>query len=249
MPPPSSLPSGSPKADPQTTGKRIASTLLGQIVGFRNCTSEAIADLVQAGRVDVFDKGEVLVRRGEPFDKLCLVIEGSVEISVSRANGRRALLAYLHPGDVAGMMSLWDGLPHPSDLSSRLNGTRVLTVPGAEWRVVRRQHPTIGEALEVQMAYRARLLHERMIVDSTMSLDVRLARQLHLQSILSGRPAGKHQNAVLRLSQEDLGDLLGVGRPRANSAVQQLKKDGLIDLHYATVTILDPTGLAQRAGL
>lgn len=240
---------GVARSDPQVTGRRIATTLFGQIVGFRACAPEAIAELVSAGRVAAFDKGEVLVRRGDPFDKLCLVIEGSVEVSVSRANGRRSLLAYLHAGDVAGMMSLWDGLPHPSDLISRQNGSRVLIIPGVEWRAVRDRHPSIGHALEVQMAYRVRLLHERMIVDSAMSLDMRLARQLHLLSLLNSRSDGKSVHPVLRLSQADLGDLLGVGRPRANAAVHQLKNDGLIEFHYATVTIVDPVGLAQRAGL
>ena len=246
---PSSSPAGSAKADAQTTGKRIATTLLGRIVGFRRCDPAAIAELVEAARVEGFKKGDVLVRRGEPFDRLCLVLEGSIEISISHANGRRALLAYLQPGDVAGMMSLWDGLPHPSDLIARQDGSRVLIIPGVEWRSVRQRHPAVGQALELQMAYRARLLHERMIVDSTMSLDVRLARQLHLLSLLSIRSDSGSDATVLRLSQADLGDLLGVGRPRANAAVQQLRLEGLIDLHYATVTIVDPAGLARKAGL
>lgn len=246
-PPP--LPTGVIRADPQVTGRRIAATLLGQILGFRSCAPEAIDDLAAAGRTVALDKGEVLVRRGEPFDRLGLVIEGSLEVSVSRHNGRRVLLAYLQPGDVAGMMSLWDGMPHPSDLLAREKGTRVLVVPGAAWRELHQRHLSLGLALEVQMAYRSRLLHERLIVDSTMSLDVRLARQLHLLSALGGRTRAEGERPVLRLSQADLGDVLGVSRPHANAAVQQLRREGLIELHYATVTIVDPQGLAQRAGL
>lgn len=243
------LPQGVARPDAQTTGRLIAATLLRQALGFRDCPPEAVGDLVSRGHALALGKGETVVRRGEPFDKLCVVIEGALEVSVSHSNGRRFLLAYLQPGDVAGMMSLWDQLPHPSDLTAREAGTRALIVAGDDWRNWCLRHPSLAQALEAQMAYRSRLLHERLIVDSSMSLEVRLARQLHLLSALNGRTHAEGSPPVLRLSQADLGDLLGVGRPRANFAVQQLRKEGLIDVGYAAVTIVDAAGLAQRAGL
>ena len=243
------LPLGVTRSDAQASGRLIVATLLRQTLGFRDCPHQAIEDLVSRGHVITLGKGETVVRRGEPFDKLCFVIEGALEVSVSNINGRRFLLAYLQPADVAGMMSLWDQLPHPSDLTAREAGTRVLIVQGDDWRTQRLHHPSLGQALEMQMAYRSRLLQERVIVESSMSLEMRLARQLHLLSALSGRYQSVGGNVTLRLSQADIGDLLGVGRPRVNLAVQQLRKEGLIEMGYATVSIVDPAGLAQRAGL
>lgn len=243
------LPLGVARSDVQTSGRLIVATLLRQALGFRDCPRQAIDDLVSQGHVLVLGKGETLVRRGEPFDKLCFVIEGALEISVSHLNGRRFLLAYLQPADVAGMISLWDHLPHPSDLTARKAGTRVLIVPGANWRTLSLNHPSLAQALGTQMAYRSRLLQERVIVDSSMSLEMRLARELRLMSALSGSPPSRGSDHVtLRFSQADIGDLLGVGRPRVNLAIQQLRKEGLIEMGYATVSIVDPDGLAQRAG-
>jgi CRP/FNR family cyclic AMP-dependent transcriptional regulator len=243
------LPLGVTRSDAQTSGRLIVTTLLRQALGFRDCPVQAIEDLVSRGHAITLGKGEAVVRRGELFDKLCFVIEGTLEVSVSHVNGRRSLLAYLQPADVAGMMSLWDQLPHPSDLIAREAGTRVLIVQGDDWRIQRLRHPLLGQALETQMAYRSRLLQERVIVDSSMSLEMRLARLLHLLSALSGSSQSSSGNVTLRLSQADIGDLLGVGRPRVNLAVQQLKKDGLIEMGYASVSIADPNGLAQLAGL
>jgi len=243
------LPLGMRRSDAQTNGRLIAVTLLRQALGFRDCPVQALEDLVTRSHVITLGKGETVVRRGEPFDKLCFVIEGTLEVSVLHANGRRFLLAYLHPADVAGMMSLWDQMPHPSDLIARENGTRVLIVNGEDWRIQHARHRSLGQALQTQMAYRSRLLQERVIVDSSMSLEMRLARLLYLLSALSGNSQSSDSNVPLKLSQSDIGDLLGVGRPRVNLAVQQLKKEGLIEMGYATVSIVNTDGLAQLAGL
>lgn len=235
--------------DMQTSRQRVAATLLRQVLGFRDCPREAIDALVVCGYVATLGKGQMVVRRGDPFDKLCFLIEGGLEISVTQLNGRRFLLAYLQPGDVAGMMSLWDHLPHSSDVLARNATTRVLMVQGGDWRALCALHPSLASALEVQMASRYRLLHERLIVDSSMSLEVRLARLLPLLLTVSGQPTGAGDKPSLRITQADLGELLGVGRPRANFAVQQLKRLGLIELQYSGITVVDPTGLARLGAL
>jgi CRP/FNR family transcriptional regulator, cyclic AMP receptor protein len=238
-----------PALDAQTSGRLIATTLLRQALGFRHCEPQAVEDLVAAGRVVLLGKGEYVVRRGDPFDNLCVIIEGSLEASVSHRDGRCHLFAYLQPGDIAGLMSLLDGQPHANDMASREPSTRVLLVPGREYRLLRDRYPSIARALEVQMAYRSRLLHERLMGDTSMSLDVRLARLLHLQSAISGRKLSDGFKVTMKMSQADIGNFLGVSRQRANFAAQQLKKDGLIVLHYSEVTIVDPAGLARRAGV
>lgn len=243
----SKVASGSPALDAQTSGKLIAATLLRQALGFRHCERDAVEALAAAGHVVLLGKGEYLVRRGDAFDNLAVLIEGVLEVSLTQQDGRRHLFAHLQAGDITGLMSLWDGLGHPNDLAAREAPTRVLLVRGNDYRLLRDRYPSIARALEVQMAYRSRLLHERLTGDSSMTLDVRLARQLHLLAIISGRrqPGG----VTMKMSQADIGDFLGVSRQRANFAVQQLKKDGLILLQYSEITIVDPQGLAQRAGL
>lgn len=230
-------------------GHRIAATLLRQTLGFRDVSREVIEDLTAAGRVRLLGKGEALVRRGESFDCLCVVIQGSLEAGVILEDGRRFLVSFLSPGDVAGLMCLMDGMPHPNDLIAREVGTCVLLMSGEDYRSLRDRHPSLARAVELQLSYRSRLLYERLIADASMPLEIRLARQLHMMAALSGRTQGRAEQPVFRMSQTDMGDFLGVSRPRANFAAQQLKKEGLIDLQYSLVIIVDPDGLASRAGL
>jgi len=235
--------------DAQTSGKLIAATLLRHALGFRDCEKSTIDELLSKGRVVAFGKGEMLVRQGDVFDYLCVILEGSFESGVTQMDGRRHLLAYLQPGDIAGIFTLWDGLSHPNEMVAREAANRVMLVRSDDYRVLRDNHRSLARALELQMAYRCRLLFERVMADHSMPLEVRLARQLYLLSIISGRPHADGAQLTMRISQTDLGDFLGVSRQHVNIGLQKLKKEGLITLSYSTVTMVDPVALAQRAGL
>jgi len=241
-------PTAQPMQDGQTTGRDIARALLRDVLGFSECSPESIDALVAACRICALGKGETLVRRGDPFTGLFIVLEGSVEACVLQRDGRRQLSAYLGPGDLAGITSLWDGLSHSHDLFARTALTRVMLVPGHEFVRLRESYPCLARALELQMAYRSRLMHERVAGDTSLPLDMRLARLLHILMHLNGTRLAQGERQ-LKISQADIGDFLGVSRQRANFAVQVLKRAGLVDFRYSVVTITDPQGLAQHGGL
>ena len=49
----------------------------------------------------------------------------------------------------------------------------------------------------------------------------------------------------LQISQEEIGNLSGVSRQRANQALRVLEKVGLLRVEYGGITVLDPEGLGR----
>ena len=229
--------------------RAVTRALLGQALGFRDCRADTLDALIDAGRWRTLSKGEVLAQRGSPFDMLCLIVEGSIEASLLRHDGHRHLVSFLQPGDVAGMISLLDGMGHVNDLCARSKGTTVLLIPGETIRSLRELDPALTRAFERQLAFRSRMLYERLASDPSMQLELRLARLLQTLSVIYGLKRPEGVLLQMKIAQSDLGDWLGVSRQRANFAVQQLRKDGLIELRYSTITITDPGKLAERARL
>lgn len=221
----------------------VARALLGRMLGFRDCPAAALDALANAGQIRKLDKGETLLQRGTRFDWLSVLVEGSLEISAVRSDGHRHLLSFLQPGDVAGLMSLLDGQPHSNDIIAR-KPTCLLMVPGDQVRPLRATYPCLIEATETQLVFRSRLLYERLSADTSIPLDGRLARLLHIYGRLYGHERGGEVLLDMKLSQSDLADLLGVSRQSVNAAVNQLVRASLIRLSYSTVTITDLTGLA-----
>lgn len=247
MPPTSSVKTKT--QDARDAQRAVARTLLGQALGFRDCRAETLDALVDAGRYRILSKGEVLAQRGAPFDMLCLIVEGSIEASLLRHDGHRHLVSFLQPGDVAGMISMLDGMGHVNDLCARSKDTTVLLIPGEAIRRLRELDPALTRAFERQLAFRSRMLYERLASDPSMPLELRLARLLQTLSMMYGLKRPEGLLLQMKIAQSDLGDWLGVSRQRANFAVQQLRKDGLIELRYSAITITDPARLAERARL
>lgn len=229
-----------------TSAKATARELLGRALGFRECRPETLDALIAAGHSRALGKNELFLTRGDPFDMLCLVVEGSLEVSLLRHDGRRHLISYLQPGDLVGLMCLIDGQGHVNDLRAR-HSTRVHLVPGDAVRRQRQFDPMLGPAFEQQLVFRSRLLYERLSADPSMPLDARLARLLHLLIGLYGRPGNGAVLLDMKVSQSDLADWLGASRQRVNFVIQQLEREGLVELRYSTITIVDPAGLASKA--
>lgn len=228
------------------SAKAAARELLGRALGFRDCSAQTLDALVAAGHPRALGKNELFLSQGDRFDMLCLVVEGSIEVSLSRHDGRRHLISFLQPGDLVGLMCLIDGQGHVNDLRAR-HLTSVLLIPGDDVRRIRQQDPMLGHAFERQLVFRSRLLYERLSADNSMPLDARLARLLHLLIGLYGRAQGGSVLLDMKVSQSDLADWLGASRQRINFVIQQLEREGLISLRYSAITIADPAGLAARA--
>lgn len=236
----------------ETKGERIdlkvkARQLLEAALGFGDCEPRTLDALVSGGNLRTLGKGEALTRRGEPFDMLSLIVEGSLEASHLRHDGHRHLVSFLQAGDVVGMISMLDGLGHVNDLYARGGVTTVLVMPGEIVRECRLRDPALGQAFELQLAFRSRLLYERLSSDPSLPLESRIARLLQTLGALYGRKVPEGISLEMRISQADLGDWMGVSRQRANFAVQQLRDANLISLRYSAITITDPKGLSARA--
>jgi len=74
-------------SDPQI--RESARELLGKILGFRDCSPQTIEGLIAAGSLCRLGKDEALVLRGQPFDALCLIVQGSLETRIINPDGHR----------------------------------------------------------------------------------------------------------------------------------------------------------------
>lgn len=222
----------------QTPEKELALSLIGKTLGFRDCHPSTLKALVLGGHLRNYGKGEAVVRRGEAFDALCLIVQGSLETSINHPDGHRQLISFLQPGDVAGMISVLDGLGHVNDLFARERGTLALLIPGDVVRSLRAQDRTLVHAFELQLAFRSRLMYERFATHPGTGLDIRLARMIVVLSRVYGVEVPSGILLAVKMSQADLGDLLGVTRQRINYALNQLKDLGLIEMRYSTITVL-----------
>jgi CRP-like cAMP-binding protein len=225
-----------------------ALALLTRSLGFKDCPVPLLEELIAAGQFRRMGKGEMIARRGDPMSHVGLVINGMLDGVALHANGHRHLMGLLLPGDFYGLTGMVDIrlTSHTHDVNGRADGD-LLQISCEGFRRLRAREPQLVRACELQIVQRLQLVYERMAADPAMPLAERTAGMLHMMGQLYGRAEAGQIVIDIRLSQTDMAEWLGMSRQRVNFALKQLESEGLISLHYSSLTIIQPALLAERA--
>lgn len=212
--------------------------------------SGADADLL-AGvhqKVRVHGSGSQILPEGEGHNHPRLITSGWACRPRILSDGRCQILSILLPGDIIGDNG--DGRPLAVTPVVALTETRTISVKPLFDAVAREpvRHRNLGEALR-QLSR----LEEAQLLDHV----VRLGRQTATQRVAHCLLEFYHRLSAIGfvhggsfsmpLTQELLGDTLGLSLVHVNRTLSQLKRAGLIKVSSGSVTVLDVEALSHLA--
>ena len=233
---------------PPTTPLPSPSSLLPALRSHRwfgSCPLEFQQALIDRAVPWQLADGEHLFARGGVGEGLCCVVSGALRIGAVRSDGSQTLLAYLLPYQWFGEISVIDGLPRTHDAIAD-GETIVLAIPQASLAAWLDMHPQYWRDLSRLACTKLRLAFTVLEDIQHLPLQVRLAR--HLWATLHA--LGEAQNSARRtvkLSQEQLGQLLGTSRQSVNKCLRELEELGIVSVGYSQIDVLDPAGLQRLA--
>ena len=188
--------------------------------------------------------GGYAMRRGEPTELWIGVIEGLVKMSVSRPDGRISTFTGVTAGGWAGEGSLlkpgawrYDGVA--------VRDTRLACVPRHVFEELVATSLPFNRYLLTQLNARLSLFISLVEFDRLLGPDARVARCLASLFDPELYPQASH---FVALSQEEIGLLAAVSRPRAHAALHELEDAGLLRIEFGGVTVLDLPGLRGYSG-
>jgi CRP/FNR family transcriptional regulator len=209
---------------------------LGRATLFRRMETPQLEEIARSLRVQSYRRRElVFTSRGEQPGVLIL-LDGRVKLTrADPRTGRELILFIVRPGELFGMPE--------TDASEPASAVAL------DQSVVGRMRPTDFERLtldpefsvEITRMTVSRLAHVTSRLDEMVFRDVpaRLARVLLR---LARDFPGEHNGAAtidVRLTQQDLADLIGSTRESASLAVNHFKREGLIDVRQRVIFIRD----------
>jgi CRP-like cAMP-binding protein len=191
-----------------------------------------------------YNRGEILVHAGDRADSLHLILDGRVAVEVASADGDRATLNVLSPGDYFGELSLVNasGDRRRTATVVALELTRTLVVDVDTFDRLRSAQPAFDRLLVTALASRVEQLSGRLLDVLYVGLDRRLHRCLV-------DLAGVYADDSIPLTQDQLAGLVGGTRPSVNLALQKLSAQGIVELRRGRVVIHDLAALQRKAGL
>lgn len=198
-------------------------------------------------RICEFLSGETIFTQGEPGDRVYLIVEGTVKISICGAAGRSSVRAVIGPTDIFGELAVFDPGPR-SCTATAITDVRAMWWDRATLRAWMAQQPAIAEQLLRALTRRLQHTEQRLVEMVSSDVAARVARQL----LVLGRRFGTREGSALRLahelSQDEIAQLVGADRVSVNKALRGFTTRGWILLEGKTVVITNREALRARAG-
>ena len=226
---------------------RIRAALAASI-HFRALAMEDMDSLAALGRVrELRDRG-LAVRRGNRQEGLWIIISGGLRLSaVTTRGGREFVYAMLGPGSYYGLGSMLRDRGTPTDVHA-VGPTAVAVLDYPKLLTLLDERPRLWRHVATLLNNRLNIAMEILRDISTVPLRQRVVRRLLGQAMSHGYDVAGTQPIAMRLTQADLGRMLGTGRSRVNGALKRLEKDGMIKVAYRTISLLDLARLRALAG-
>jgi CRP-like cAMP-binding protein len=151
--------------------------------------------------------------------------EGRVKLTVVGGTGKEVVVAILGPGDFLGEGCL-AGQSNCVTTATAITPVRMLAIEKSEMvRMLHQEHEFSDRFIVFMLARNIRV--EEDLVDQLFnSTEKRLARMLLLLAHYGER--GRPQEALPKVSQEMLAEMIGATRPRVNFFMNKFRKLGFI---------------------
>jgi CRP/FNR family transcriptional regulator, cyclic AMP receptor protein len=115
-------------------------TFLQAIPIFAGLTPSALTEIASAIEEAVFHKDEIIVREGEPGNRMFIIEEGAVEVVKYLGQPRETVLAVLLPRDFLGEMSIIDCVARSASVRA-IQETTLYALKGIDLYHLFQKHP------------------------------------------------------------------------------------------------------------
>jgi CRP/FNR family cyclic AMP-dependent transcriptional regulator len=205
-------------------------TLLGELELFQGLAPAELAELNRLLRGSTVQAGTHFITAEQPGEVVYVLLEGTVKIYVTRRDGREVILAFLGRGDTVGEMSLVDSAGRSANVVTT-ERSRLLWMDRATFQSCLRAMAPLANNLVRLLSHRLRFANEQIQALCTLDVPGRVARQILAMADRYGSPeAGGEVTIPLRLTQSDLGEIVGASRERVNQVIVEFKQRGLISV-------------------
>ncbi len=183
----------------------------------RDCPSARVHAIRHRGRI---------YRQGETTASAYCVLQGQVAISRVTYDGENLTTAMLGPGDFFG--PALSGADEAEDTAIAKGAASIWRAPIEEFRRLLLNHPAAAVEFASLLARRQRRMERRLESFAFKRTEPRLAEVLRE---LSGGFATRYTHGFgqhLRLTQQELADLVGASRPVVSTILNRLREQGVL---------------------
>jgi CRP-like cAMP-binding protein len=174
-----------------------------------------------------FEPRSYLVREGDVTETCNILISGFAYRHKTSSNGGRQIVGILFPGEILNLQQLYiDGADHNIQTLTRCE---VAKIPHWALRAIIRDRPSVRDAIVTSVLIEGSVMREWLLNMGQRDARTRVAHFLCEFVMRLNRRGGIVERTYhLPMTQEQLGDALGLTAVHINRILRVLEKEGLI---------------------
>ena len=194
---------------------------------FSRLSEKEKTDLSSMLRTTNVKKGSMIYRIGEKAETVYLLKEGSIKISRLSEDGKELTMDILKPGDIFGEMALSEEGKR-EDIAEAVEDSYICDVKKKDFEDLISKNPVFSFSLIKLMGLRIRKIESRF--EDVIFKDV-CTRVISILKDIAGKYGAPTKNGKaieVKLSHQDIANLVGATRETVTLELNNLKKEGFI---------------------
>lgn len=183
-----------------------------------------------------------IYRPGDPSDCVFLLRSGVVKIAGTGPHGREVIFEFLHSGEVFGELAIVDQNPR-DHAAEAYEDCLVCTISREPFLNLMQECPALACQVARIMGHRLKAFRARINELRCRSATARVAHALVELAARHGVHDAEGVVIPLRLSQRDLGSLVGLTRETVNFVLKELRARHLVETDRYRIRLKDPDAL------
>jgi CRP/FNR family cyclic AMP-dependent transcriptional regulator len=211
---------------------------------FAGLSLAELQEMDRITRMQEVKKRQPIYLPGDPANTVYLLKKGRVKISSTAPSGKEVTFEILEPGEIFGELEALEELPRETSAEA-LEDVLICAIRREDFDHYLHEHPDLTVKLTKLIGFRLRKIHSR--VEDLVFRDVpaRLAHVLLELSETMGIPDGAMIRLRVKLTHQEIANLIGCSRETVSTILGEFRERGLISVESRTITILDPAALGR----
>lgn len=215
---------------------------------FQQLGPEQIAALEPRCRVRVFPRSSPIYLPSDHANGVLLLAEGRVKIGSFTEDGKQAILAFIEPGELFGELVLM-GSPQREEYAEAVEKSTIVLIPSDAIEQLLLENPQLSLGITRLIGLRRRRIERRL---KYLLFRSNRERMVHLLLELAeqyGRESPAGLELRIKLSHQDLANIIGSTRETVTVVLGELQSEGLLELGRRKIIVKDLARLAGSVGV
>lgn len=218
---------------------------LRKIPLFIELDEQELARLADITITRTFRKNANVFMEGDQRQAVFFIQKGIVKVYKIDPEGNEQIVSFLKEGDMFPHTGFFDATLYPAT-AVIVEAAELFVIPIHAFEQLMLGMPSIAVKVMRVMGLKIRELQARLQDFVTQDVNRRIISFLARMAREHGQPDNGHIRIDIPLTHQEFANMVGTTRETVNRVMNQLRKDGILDMNRQSIVIHDMESLLQQ---